>query len=346
MKTILACAMAVAAAVALPTVVQAATLTPKPAPLPITGIRSIGITVSDIDAALAFYARAVPYKVVRRYRFDAARLAPELVGKSHRGIEIALVRMPNMFIQLMDFAPGEPAVPEVRPVIGPGYTHICFQSPATDSAYPRFREAGLAMVSRGDTPVDIGGYGVLYAYGRDADGTMIENEVLTTPKFTDRIRVSHIANVTPDRDAMLAFYEKLLGYPVRLKTDAVKSRKYDDIGDIDGIVLKGAWFSVGNMELEFWQYLNPVTPRPVADRKLDALGYNALNFEVADVGKERRRLQRLGVRLAGRVVTIGGWKTQFAYDPDGNLFSVQQDGGGNARESIGAHTGAFPPKRS
>jgi catechol 2,3-dioxygenase-like lactoylglutathione lyase family enzyme len=312
---------------------------------PIKGIRTIGITVSDIDATLAFYGKAIPYPAVKRFKMPARAFPAALVGARRGTVEIATVRMPNMFIQLMDFDPGRPAPPDKRPVIGPGYTHICFQSPASDPAEPRFRQAGLEMVSRGDKPVDIGGYGVVYSYGRDPDGIMIENEVLTAPKRNDPVWVSHIATVTPDRDAMLGFYTGLLGFKPWRTIEQENRKPLDDIAGIDNLAIKGGWFGVGNMEIEVWQYARPQTPRPTGDRKLDAIGYNTIGFEVDDLRTEQARLKGLGVRLAGKPVRLGGWSVQYAYDPDGNLFSVQQNVGSDPAESISAWTDNYPPVR-
>ncbi len=312
---------------------------------PIVGIRTIGITVSDIDATLAFYGKAVPYPAIKRFKMPAGAFPAKLAAGRRGDVEIAIVRMPNMFIQLMDFDPNRPAAPDKRPVIGPGYTHICFQSPAIDPAEPKFRQAGLEMVSRGDKPVDIGGYGVVYSYGRDRDGIMIENEVLTAPKRNDPAWVSHIATVTPDRDEMLAFYTRLLGFKPWRVIEQQNRKPLDDIAGIDNLAIKGGWFGVGNMEIEVWQYARPQTPRPRGARKLDAIGYNAIGFEVDDLKVEQARLKGMGVRLAGKPMRIGGWSVQYAYDPDGNLFSVQQNVGGDASESIAPWAHNYPPVR-
>lgn len=312
---------------------------------PIKGIRTVGITVSDIDATLAFYRRAIPYPLVKRFSLPARAFDTQLAPGRRGNVEVAVVRMPNMFIQLMDFEPGKPALADKRPVIGPGYTHMCFQSPATAPAEPKFRQAGLEMVSRGDKPVDIGGYGVVYSYGRDPDGIMIENEVLAAPKRNDPVWVSHIATVTPDRDAMLGFYSQLLGYKPWRTIEQENRKPLDDIAGIDNLAIKGGWFGVGNMEIEVWQYARPQTPRRQAPARLDAIGYSAIGFEVDDLKAEQARLQGMGVALAGKPVRIGGWSVQYAYDPDGNLFSVQQNVGGDPAESIAPWTGNYPPVR-
>jgi catechol 2,3-dioxygenase-like lactoylglutathione lyase family enzyme len=294
---------------------------------PHLGMHHAAITVSDIDATVAFYSKAVPYKVVKRYKVSASVFPKSILGKRHKTVEIALVEMPTGFIQLMDFEPGKPAAPNPRPVIGPGYTHICFQSSSKDPAILRFMAAGLDVISRFGKPdgVDIGGYGVRYAYGRDPDGIMIENESLDAPKRTDASWITHIANTAHNRDNMLAFYEKLLGHKAHRTIEQENRPRLDDVANIDNLAIKGGWFNVGNMEIEVWEYSRPKTPAPAGKRKLDEIGYNAFALEVTDLKVEQARLRKLGIELAGPVVKLGGWKVQYGYDPEGNLFAVQQN---------------------
>lgn len=309
---------------------------------PHRGLHHAALTVSDIDATVAFYARAVPYRVIRRYKVKGSAFPAQLLSKRYREVEVALIRMPTGFIQLMDFEPGKSAVPNPRPVIGPGYTHICFQSPARNPAVKRFMAAGLENISRfgRDDGVDLGGYGVRYAYGRDPDGIMIENESLDRPKRDEAAWITHIANAVHDRDAMLAFYERLIGRPAHRTIEQENRPRLDDVAGLDGLSIRGGWVNVGNMEIEVWQYVRPQTPAPAGDRKLDEIGYTAFALEVADLEIERARLTGLGIRLAGRPVEMGGWRMQYGYDPEGNLFAVQQNVRAGAAESVASLTPA------
>jgi catechol 2,3-dioxygenase-like lactoylglutathione lyase family enzyme len=312
----------------------------------VKGVRHVGITVSDIDDTIAFYSKAVPYKVYRRYTVPASKFGNGLVASKKGKVEIALIELPTGFLQLMDFDPAKAALPNVRPVIGPGYTHICFQSHSRDPAIKRFIDAGLVLISRFGKPdgVDIGGYGVRYAYGTDPDGIMIENESLDAPKRGEPAWITHVANTVHDRDAMLAFYEKLLGIKPHRTIEQENRPRLDDVAAIDGLSIKGGWLSVGNMEIEVWEYVRPRTPAPSGTRKLDEIGYNSIGFEVADLKAETKRLKALGVKLAGRETSFGGWKIQYAYDPEGNLFSMQQNVGGDAKESVDRLIWMTPPK--
>lgn len=301
----------------------------------IKGVRHIGITVSDIDATLAFYAPNVPFTLVHRTTLPASAF-PRGAGAGDGPVEIALVRTPTVFLQLMDFDPDAPSLPVALPVIGPGYTHICFQAPSSNSIYDKFRSGELAMVSRGTRPVDIGGYGVTYAYGRDPDGTMIEMELIDAPRRSEAAWVRHVATVTPDIDRILQFYTRLIGYEPHRRITTGNNPRLDEIADIDGLMLHGGWFATRNLELEYWQYTNPVTPQPTGDRPLTTLGHSLIAFEVTDLANDLARLRAQGVRLVGRPLMMGGWRIQYARDPDGNLLALQQNVSAGAAESIDA----------
>jgi catechol 2,3-dioxygenase-like lactoylglutathione lyase family enzyme len=292
--------------------------------LPVEGIDHVAITVSDIDSTVAFYSKALPFKVAKRFRVKGSAFPKELLSKRYPSVEIALVKMPTGTIQLMDFEPGKAATPNPRPVTAPGYSHICYQSASKDPAIKRFMSAGLQIISRfgRDDGVDIGGYGVRYAYGRDPDGIMIENESLDAPKRDEAAWITHIANVVHDPEAMLAFYTKLLGKPPH-RTIAQENRpRLDDVVAIDNISIKGGWFNLGAMEIEVWHYARPLTPRPTNKRKLDEIGYNSFALRVADLKAEKARLKALAVEHSAKAVNLGSHRQIYAYDPEGNLFAV------------------------
>ena len=293
---------------------------------PHLGLHHAAITVSDIDATVSFYSKAVTYKIVRRYRVNGAAFPKSLFSTRHRQVEIALVEMPTGYIQLMDFEPRKASEPNGRPLEAPGYNHICFQSSSKDPAIFRFIAAGLQVISRFGKPdgVDIGGYGVRYAYGRDPDGIMIENESLDAPRRNEASWTTHVANVVHNRDNMVAFYEKLLAHKAHRTIEQEHRPRLDDVTSIDNLAIRGGWLNVGNMDIEVWQYVRPETPAPTGKRKLDEIGYNAFSLEVTDLKAEQTRLKALDIEFAGPAMTVGGWKVQYAYDPEGNLFSVQQ----------------------
>ncbi len=305
------------------------------APDAIRGIHNVGITVSDIDETLAFYSAAVPYEVVERKRMRASAIPAQILAKREGEIEIALVKTPTVYLRLIDIDPDSKATPQRRPATGPGYTHICFQSPADASKYHRFREIGLDMLSRGDGPVDLGGYGVTYAYGFDPDGIMIEMEqvdrqLIETAGYMGEQRlkhpawITHVANVTADKTAMVAFYRTILDYGPKREIPPTRRSTFDDVVDIDNIEISASWFDIDNIQLELWHYSEPSTPLRRTPRMLDEIGYNGFAFEVTDLPGTIVRLEAEGMEFATETFDLRGWQIAFARDPEGNLLAFQQ----------------------
>jgi len=301
------------------------------------GLRSIGVTVGDSAATEAFYGQDLPFAELDRFSIPASTFGPELTGTLSGDVEVVTVEVASGLLQLMQFSDG-PRRSEPPPVEGPGYTHICWQSPASDPALPKLLDQGLSMVSRcGADGVDLGGYGIRYAYGRDPEGRMIEVEILDAPPRSGHAWVAHIANVVSDHAAMIEFYTRLIGHgPHRVLHDGGGRKTHDDVTGYDNVRYHGGWFHVGNLDIEVWQFLNPPTPPPLGRRTLDTIGYNAPVFEIADLARELERLAGLGIPLVGPRIDLGGLITQYASDPEGNLFAVQQSdpaapGGSSAR---------------
>lgn len=301
-----------------------AAIAPAP-PEEILGVHHIGITVSNIDDTIAFYGSVVDFDVVERRMIDASLLPAEVLAKREGQIEMALVRTPTVFLILTDVEPGVDAEPQRRSVTGPGYTHICWQTHADNSGYARFQKAGMEMLSRGDYAVDLGGYGVTYAYGFDPDGVMIEMEQLERPRRQDDAWLTHIANVPGDKARMVDFYTKILGYGPHRELPQTRMETIDDVVDIDGTVVTASWFATWNFELEFWNYEQPLTPLTRTDWTLERIGYNSLSFEVTDLEGTLARLRPQGIELAGPSFALGGWRMQYARDPEGNLLAFQQN---------------------
>ncbi len=292
--------------------------------LPHLALRAIDVVVGDIDRTLAFYSGIAPLLELRRFSLPADRFGPELLDNPVGEIHLAVVAGPTGILNLLQF-PNAPARGTEMPVPGPGYTHICFQSRASDPALAKFMARGLGLISRCDeNGVDLGGYGVRYSYGRDPEARMIEVEILDYPRRDETAWVAHIANCAHDHALLHGFYQRLLEREPRRVLPVSSRPTFDMVADLDGVSLQASWFQVRNLEIELWGYHNPPTPAPPGQRKLDTIGYGGFALEVSDLAVEVARLGSLGIPLIGPEIDFGGWQTQYAADPEGNLFSVQQ----------------------
>ncbi|MEL6694258.1 MAG: VOC family protein, partial [Pseudomonadota bacterium] len=71
-----------------------------------------------------------------------------------------------------------------------------------------------------------------------------------------------------------------------------------------------------------------------APAKLDPIGYSAIAFEVTNLKREINRLTAAGVVFASEPKLENGWRSVFAYDPDGTLFALEQNMTADKSESI------------
>lgn len=293
----------------------------------VRGISYIGIAVSNIDRTAAYFAGAGGLLEVDRSELRAIAL-DRIAGKKISA-KTRTLRSNSGQIRLMQFDRPAAAtqVAGVVPVQGPGITHVCFQSPDSKPIFPKFVAAGAKPLSRtGDLVQLRPDVPVKYAYLRDADGTMIEIEQLLIDNLTFDHRMRHVAIASLDIDRTVAFYTAVLGKAPRERRSNLVNKTLDVTANIDNLKLDVAWFQVGNLELEIWEYLNPA-PTPLAEaRPLEALGHNMIVFDVSDPAAALQKLQDAGGLRVAAPSAMDGGQIAFGRDPDGNLIGFFRPG--------------------
>jgi catechol 2,3-dioxygenase-like lactoylglutathione lyase family enzyme len=303
----------------------------------IMGINHIGLSVKNLDQALSFYQRASGFELIKREKVFANKNADALFGGENLQYEVATLKAPNMLFELTEFAINKNTRLSDTPVQGPGMTHTCFQSPEADPGYTKFAKAGTRFVTTGDGPVDIGGYGVTYAYGYDPEGNMFELEqldgtVLARAGYDDAWQthgfsmwMSQVSLATPDIDKLMGFYQKVLGIKPYRTTHVSNNPKIDSIANFANTDLDGGWFKLNDKSkvMEFWQFNSPKTEIYQGKRKATDLGYS-YSFEVRDIQQEYKRLKSLGVEFISTPQRVGEFWQVYARDIDGNIFSLRQ----------------------
>lgn len=101
------------------------------------------------------------------------------------------------------------------------------------------------------------------------------------------------------------------------------NKTLDTTSNLDDVKLNVAWYQIGNLELEVWQYLNPPPKPPTAPRPLEALGYNMIVLEVSDIDAASKRLVAAGGKMESKApAPMDGGRIAFGRDPDGNLLGL------------------------
>jgi catechol 2,3-dioxygenase-like lactoylglutathione lyase family enzyme len=279
------------------------------------------MSVTDLKASVEFYSQALGVRLQNTP--DTMQAEDGSLGFSTPS-NSAVLAFPNGYLKLSEYDRSDFSPPPVLPVKGPGITHVCYQSPTSEDIYQRLINGGATTVSRGEQPVHLLGQGVYYAYARDHDGIMYETEHLDHAPFEGPIWLSHAALVSPDLDRLVEFYSLLLDAKPNRRTDRASGPRFDKVAGYDNVMIRAAWFDIGNMILEMWQFVNPVTPEPQRPSVIEDVGYNKVAFEVSDLQKEYERLTAMGVRfLSSPATSLDGWEVCLR-DPDGNLISLIQ----------------------
>lgn len=294
----------------------------------VKGINFVGLSVLNLESSLAFYKGATGMTELGSYEVKKELKLEKKSGIQHANRKATILQGANAYIELIAFE-GE-NTPSKMPVQGAGVTHLCLQASNAKPIYEKVKTLGAKMVSRGNAPVDIGGYGIQYAYAKDENGIMFEMEHFDKPNFTDDTWLGHVAIVTPDIDRIVAFYTQLLGIaPYRRNDDIKNNPKLDAIADIDGLKIRGAWFKTSNMILEIWQFISPETKQNAVPLPFTQVGYNRIGLEVSDIKYEYQRLKAKKMDLLSKPITEGEDKMLYLRDPDGNLLLLQELGKGS-----------------
>ena len=296
----------------------------------IKGIHHIGLTVHNLDEMVAFYQKAAGFQEVARSPLADNPLLSASLPEAQRGGEVVLLNAKTCYLELAHVPNASPAPQNTRAVQGPGITHICYQSPADDSGYEKFKASGMKPISRGSEPVDLAGRGITYAYARDVEGNIFEMEQWDTVPSTAPqgvpLWLAHVALVSPNIQRLATFYSTIImgmeSVPATLRFR--DNPRLDEVADLDDVDLYGTWIGPPNVLIELWQYVNPPTPAVVGRRSLQELGYSRIAFEVDDLDDELAGLRQHGVTFTSPPAQWDQQRAVLGYDPDGNLFQLAQ----------------------
>lgn len=315
-----------------------ARLAPRPSMLDsntsIIGFNHIGLSVKNLDQMITFYQSGTDYEVIKRYTVNNQEASNKLYGMDSVFYQRAILKGPNMLLELTEFKHNQDAVPTKMLPQGPGMTHTCYQSHPERPTFDSFKNAGAEILTRGKSPVD-NGLGVTYAYAYDPEGNMIELEQMDWMLIGLNIGkdwarehapwMTQVALMTPDLPRLVEFYEKVLAItPYRMKSYGPHPT-LDAIIDVDSVMLESAWFGMDTQgkKFELMQYKSPVTGQVNKLPKLTDLGYS-YSFEVEDIQAEYNRLTKAGLNFVSVPQEMEDFWEVMCQDIDGNIFSLRQ----------------------
>jgi catechol 2,3-dioxygenase-like lactoylglutathione lyase family enzyme len=195
--------------------------------LPITAVASVGLTVSDMDQALAFYTTVLPFEKIDDIEVSG-RPYELLTGVFGARSRIVRLRLGDEQIELTDFlAPeGRPAPLDMR-ANDRAFQHIAIVVSDLTRAYEHLRRHGVKHASTGpqrlpDWNPNAGGIGAFYF--RDPDRHFLEI-IAFPPDKGSRVwqqsagrglflGIDHTAIVVDDTEASLRLYRDAFGLHV------------------------------------------------------------------------------------------------------------------------------------
>lgn len=199
-----------------------------------------------------------------------------------------------------------------------GITHVCLQSRDAEGLYASLASASVAF----NAPLTTLGNGTHYAYGALPSGATIEVETAGyAPDDYQGSWIAHVALATPDLRRLSGFYSALTGRGFVGGWQVKPSAANDVITGYDNADMIVGWVPCGNVMIEFWQYLNPVTEPRTAPKAAGSPGYSGLVLEVDDLPGRVDSLVAAGVSELGRIaVDVKGVARVSGRDPDRNAL--------------------------
>lgn len=139
----------------------------------VTSVGHTGITVSDIDASIAFYRDVLGFPVGAKFRVNGP-IFEAVTGVAAVEIDIAFVHAPGHMLELLCYVnPSDKRPSTLRP-LDPGFLHVCLKVTEIEQVVRAVRAAGFAPVGEIQTMPDGPVAGLRVVYTRDPDGVVLE----------------------------------------------------------------------------------------------------------------------------------------------------------------------------
>lgn len=132
-------------------------------------LNHVGITVTDLDASLAFYRDVVGFEMTLRTR-ATGEWFDTLTRNDSADIEIVMLQLDDFTLQLVQYhASGGATLPLAHHNVG--NPHLCIEVDDVDARHEKISASGM----HDPTPlVDIMGTGIRSFYVHDPDGVPVE----------------------------------------------------------------------------------------------------------------------------------------------------------------------------
>lgn len=310
-------------------------------PLAVQQVATVGMTVSDMDGAVAFYSEVLGFQKISDLEVAGAAYA-QLTGVPSARVRVVQMQLGNEVIELTDYlnAEGRP-IPLDSRSNDRWFQHIAIVVNDMDAAYQRLRQAKAQFVS--NMPQTLPDYltaaaGIKAFYFQDPDRHNLEVIYFPPGKGDPHwqeptnqlfLGIDHTAIATDDTDTSLSFYRDLLGLRVAGESENFGPEQ-EHLNNVFGAHLQITGLrAAAGPGVEFLDYLSPPGSRPIPeDLRANDLAQWQTTLVVADAELAARQLQAAGYELiSAGVVTFSDSNLGFARgflvpDPDGHVMRI------------------------
>ena len=304
-------------------------------------VGAIGMTVSDMDASIEFYAKVLSFEKVSDVEVTGEDYE-RLQGVFGLRMRVVRMRLGDEFIELTEYL-----TPKGRPVPVDSrsndrwFQHIAIITSDMDGAYALLRKHKVEHASTGpqrlpDWNKNAGGIKAFYF--RDPDKHWLEI-LQFPPDKGDRkwqkndklfLGIDHTAIVVGDTEASLKFYRDVLGLRVAGASENYGTEQ-EHLNNVFGARLRITSLRAGSggPGIEFLEYLAPRDGRPApADARASDVFHWQTTLIVNTTDLFARRLLSENSRFVSPgVVTLtekqlGFTRGLLAKDPDGHVMAL------------------------
>ena len=309
----------------------------------VVGVDAIGITVSDMDRAVAFYSKVLTFEKVSDIEV-AGEDYEHLEGVFGLRMRVVRMRLGSEFIELTEYlAPKGRPIPVDSRSNDRWFQHVAVIVSDMDKAYAWLRQNNVEHASSGPQRLpewNKNAAGIAAFYFKDPDGHPVE--ILQFPpdkgqekwhRSTDKLflGIDHTAIVVWDTDASVRFYRDLLGMHVAGESENYGTEQ-EHLNNVFGARLRiTALRGSSGPGIELLEYLAPRDGRPFPsdERASDVVHrQTVLLTQGADGAALQLRAGRVNFVssdvVANHTRQLGFSKAFLVRDPDGHAVEIEE----------------------
>jgi catechol 2,3-dioxygenase-like lactoylglutathione lyase family enzyme len=299
----------------------------------VSRIDRMGVTVSNLEAAQRFFTEALNFRMVG-FEIREGEDFAALMGLDNARAQVAVIRLGDQSLELVQFAKPGRAYPEPRAANDPWFQHFAIAVSDMDQAFDqvsRSEQQPISLDGPQRLPPSTGDV-VAYKF-RDPDGHPLElshapkshwAHQAHRPADQPTLGIDHSAVAVADLDASLRVYTEGLG--LRLGSPSLnQGPEQARLDGLDDPVVDIATLTTpqSGPHLELLHYRRPksaASPRPVS---IDDIAATRLVMHTDDLDRTAKRAMAAGAtRVSRRIIKSASGRAVLLRDPDGHVLEL------------------------